>query len=37
MDARSLPMVQMPHRAEYEVPDPWTPRTPRGFEILPTR
>ena len=37
MDARRLPMVQMPHRAEYVVPEPWTPQTPRGFEIVPAR
>ena len=32
MDAKSLPKVQMPHRAEYKVPDPWTPGTPRGLQ-----
>lgn len=31
MDAKSLPTVQMPHRAEYKGPAPWTPATPRGF------
>jgi cytochrome c len=35
MDAKSLPRVQMPHRAEYKVPEPWTPGTPRAFKILP--
>ena len=34
MDAKSLPKVQMPHRAQYKVPAPWTPDTPRGFKIL---
>ena len=32
MDAKSLPKVQMPHRAEYKVPAPWTPGTPRGMQ-----
>ena len=31
MDAKSLPKVQMPHRADYKGPSPWTPDTPRGF------
>ena len=35
MDADSLPAVQMPHRADYTVPEPWVPGTPRGFKILP--
>jgi S-disulfanyl-L-cysteine oxidoreductase SoxD len=35
MDAKSLPKVQMPHRAEYREPAPWKPGTPRGFKILP--
>lgn len=35
MDAKSLPKVQMPHRAEYKVPKLWTPDTPRGFKIQP--
>jgi S-disulfanyl-L-cysteine oxidoreductase SoxD len=35
MDAKSLPKVHMPHRAEYTVPAPWTPGTPRGFKVLP--
>jgi hypothetical protein len=37
MDAGSLPLVEMPHRDDYEVPEPWTPDTRRGFEILPAR
>ena len=37
MDAESLPLVEMPHRDDYEVPEPWTPDTRRGFEILPAR
>ena len=37
MDAQSLPMVQMPHRADYQRPEQWTPETPRGFEIIPAR
>jgi mono/diheme cytochrome c family protein len=32
MDAKSLPKVQMPHRSEYEVPEPWKPGTPRGLQ-----
>lgn len=35
MDAESLPAVEMPHRADYTVPEPWKPGTPRGFKILP--
>jgi len=37
MDARTLPKVQMPHRADYKGPSPanWTPDTPRGFKIQP--
>ena len=35
MDAESLPAVEMPHRADYKVPEPWVPGTPRGFKILP--
>ena len=35
MDAESLPAVEMPHRADYHVPEPWTPHTPRGFKFLP--
>ena len=35
MDADTLPAVQMPHRADYTVPEPWTPGTPRGFHIVP--
>jgi cytochrome c len=35
MDAKSLPTVQMPHRAEYREPAPWKPGTARGFKILP--
>ena len=31
MDAKSLPRVQMPHRAEYTGPVGWTPATPRPF------
>jgi cytochrome c len=34
MDAKSLPKVQMPHRAEYRAPEPWTPATPRPFKIV---
>ena len=37
MDAQSLAMVKMPHRADYKRPEPWTPETPRGFEIVPVR
>ena len=37
LDAESLPMVEMPHRDAYLVPQPWTPDTRRGFEILPAR
>ena len=37
MDAESLPLVEMPHRNDYKVPDPWTPDKRRGFEILPSR
>ena len=37
MDAESLPLVEMPHRDDYEVPEPWTPDTRRGFEILSAR
>ena len=35
MDAKTLPKVQMPHRADYKGPSPatWTPDTPRGFKI----
>jgi mono/diheme cytochrome c family protein len=32
MDAKSLPKVQMPHRSEYKVPEPWKPGTPRGLQ-----
>jgi S-disulfanyl-L-cysteine oxidoreductase SoxD len=34
MDAKTLPKVQMPHRADYKGPSPanWTPDTPRGFK-----
>lgn len=35
MDAESLPAVEMPHRDDYTVPEPWVPGTPRGFKILP--
>jgi len=35
MDAKSLPKVQMPHRAEYREPAPWKPGTPRGFNNVP--
>jgi len=35
MDAQSLPKVQMPHRAAYKGPSPWSPDTPRDFRILP--
>ena len=37
MDAKTLPKVQMPHRADYKGPSPanWTPDTPRGFKIQP--
>ncbi len=35
MDAESLPRVEMPHRDDYTVPEPWTPGTPRGFHIQP--
>jgi S-disulfanyl-L-cysteine oxidoreductase SoxD len=35
MDAKSLPRVQMPHRAAYKGPAAWTPDTPRPFKILP--
>jgi cytochrome c len=35
MDANSLRNVQMPHRADYKGPSPWTPETRRGFTILP--
>ena len=37
MDARALPKVQMPHRADYKGPSPanWTTETPRGFKIRP--
>jgi hypothetical protein len=35
MDANSLRKVQMPHRADYKGPSPWTPDTRRGFRILP--
>jgi len=37
MDARSLPLVEMPHRDDYEVPETWTTDTRRGFEIPPAR
>ena len=37
MDAETLPMVEMPHRHNYAAPEPWTPDTRRGFEILPVR
>ena len=37
LDAQSLPLVQMPARATYQMPPPWTPETPRGFEIVPAR
>ena len=37
IDEHSLPMVHMPHRADYTRPEPWTPETTRGFEILPAR
>ena len=37
MDARSLAAVEMPHRDDYQRPEPWTPDTPRGFEIVPAR
>lgn len=33
MDAKSLPKVQMPHRAEYKMPEPWKPGTRRGLSI----
>jgi cytochrome c len=33
MDPKTLPNVQMPHRAEYREPAPWKPGTPRGFKI----
>lgn len=35
MDAKSLPRVQMPYRADYTPPPEWTPSTPRRFKILP--
>ncbi len=35
MNAETLPRVVMPHRAEYTVPEPWKPGTPRGFRFLP--
>ena len=35
MDAGSLPRVDMPHRDDYKLPEPWTPDTRHGFEILP--
>jgi len=35
MDAKSLPKVQMPHRGEYKVPEPWKPGTRRGFSLQP--
>ncbi len=35
MDAKSLPRVQMPYRAEYKVPPLWTPATSRGFKLVP--
>ena len=37
MDAESLPLVKMPYRDDYEVPEPWTPDTRRGFEIPAAR
>ena len=37
MDAETRPMVKMPHRHDYEAPEPWTPDKRRGFEILPLR
>ena len=37
MDAQSLAMVQMPNQADYTPPEPWTPETPRGFEIPAAR
>jgi cytochrome c len=35
IDARTLPTVKMPHRADYRTPAAWTPDKPRGFKILP--
>jgi len=37
VDPRTLPKVQMPHRADYKGPSPatWTPDTPRGFKVVP--
>ena len=35
MDAKSLPRVQMPHRAEYSPPPPWKPGSRRAFTIVP--
>ncbi len=35
MNADTLPQVTMPHRADYTVPEPWKPGTPRGFRFLP--
>lgn len=34
MDATSLPRVQMPHRSNYTVPEPWEPGTPKGMQVL---
>jgi hypothetical protein len=36
MDAKSLPRVQMPERAAYTPPPPWTPTNKRrAFTITP--
>jgi len=37
MDAKTLPLVQMPHRSAYKVPKPWTTDTPKGFQNLVKR
>lgn len=35
LDEQTLPMVEMPARAAYQLPQAWTLETPRGFEIVP--
>ena len=35
LDEQTLPMVEMPARSTYQIPQAWTLETPRGFEIVP--
>ena len=35
LDEQTLPMVEMPARSTYQMPQAWTLETPRGFGIVP--